>query len=252
MDQSRSRAAARAAKLLALASSPNPHEAAAAREAARRIMLEHGLSEAEVLAGCDDDLGEVSLGGSERGSTWRFVLATAAARYCGCEAVALLVRGRRKVRVVGRRGDARHASEIFRSVISLVSQLEREVARAVEAGEVSLDPGDAALAAESFRLGAASALAALLGAAARARGPGEAAPRVADPSPEAGVLARVASRPESGGPSVGRYEPETVSPDLEEDADWDFYELGFTMVRGAEVLEDGTVRIRDHRQRSGT
>jgi hypothetical protein len=247
MDQSRSRAAARAAKLLALAASPNPHEAGAAREAARRIMSEHGLTQDEVLAGGDDDLGEVSLGGSERGSTWRFVLATAAARFCGCEAVALLSRGRRKVRVVGRRGDARHASEIFRSATSLVSQLEREVARAVEAGDVLLDAGDAALAAESFRLGAASALAALFGVAARERDPAD-----PPPPPEAGVLARVALPPGAGGPAVGRYEPETVSPDLEDDADWDFYELGFTMVRGAEVLEDGTVRMRTFRRRSGT
>lgn len=98
-----SKVISRVRKLLALARSGNPHEAASAREKAETCMARHGLTEAEVEAGSDDEEVQVPIGAVGFEEPWKFKLATVAARRHGCEALGLRVGRRRKVRLVGPR-----------------------------------------------------------------------------------------------------------------------------------------------------
>jgi len=106
-------------KLLALETSPNAHEAQSARKQAERFMLRHGLSRDDVRS---RDVGyhEVVLPGSGWRVHWRFVLATAAARSYGAEAVA----GEREVRIVGEHADVVRAAKRCRRLLRLIRELE--------------------------------------------------------------------------------------------------------------------------------
>jgi hypothetical protein len=122
-----SKIADRVRKLLALANSSNPNEAAVAAAQAQKLLQEHHLTEADVTADVGD-LGVISVGiGSEGFSAaWRFVLVCNVARAFFCEAIGLHVGKRRKVRIFGRKEDIEVAIEVFK-------YLAREIERLVDA-----------------------------------------------------------------------------------------------------------------------
>lgn len=115
-------------KLLALGGSPNAHEADAARRSAERFMRRHGLTRRDVEEADDEAYCEVSLGAVGWDATWRFALATVAARRCGVEVVGLQFGQRRKVKVCGARGSVRRAEKLFKELENAVRILEREAA----------------------------------------------------------------------------------------------------------------------------
>jgi hypothetical protein len=122
----------RLAKLLALSQSSNSNEAASAREKADKIMADHGISASEVERN-EQGLFEVSLGHEGFNATWKFSLATAAARFHGCEAVGLKKRRQLHVRIVGsQKGEVDQAEALFREMIEKMSSFERFAAGEIE------------------------------------------------------------------------------------------------------------------------
>ena len=102
--QFRERVLDRLSKLLELSNSPNSHEAATASRLADALMRKHGLTKEDVRNyTCESRSGvfELPLGAKGFETAWKWALLTATARSCGCEAVALLVAERRKIRLVG-------------------------------------------------------------------------------------------------------------------------------------------------------
>lgn len=113
----RNRLLDRLARLFALAKSSNPHEADSARRAAERLMVQNRIERREVEAVMEDASGcEVVLDGDGWGQAWKLVESTAAARYCGAEAVSGTCAGRRQVRIVGGR-------ESVEQTVALVERL---------------------------------------------------------------------------------------------------------------------------------
>ena len=127
----------RLAKLLALSKSSNPHEAATASRMAGEIMRKHDLKEADVAEHVSLGFFELSLGSKGFEHLWKFSLATATARYCGCDAVSLLVGGRRKVRLVGDRVDVEEAEALFRSLLDTFKELDKIEAVEISRGDVA-------------------------------------------------------------------------------------------------------------------
>jgi len=117
----------RLAKLLALESSPNVHEADAARRAAERLMEKHGLRREEASGRSSSGYYEHPMGARGFDRAWRFALVTAAARHCGAEAIGLLVGDRCKVRIAGLREDVERAVSLYEDLVELVLELGRDV-----------------------------------------------------------------------------------------------------------------------------
>jgi hypothetical protein len=117
----------RLAKLLALESSPNVHEADAARRAAERLMEKHGLLREEASGRSSSGYYEHPMGARGFDQAWRFALVTAAARHCGAEAIGLLVGDRCKVRIAGPREDVARAVSLYEDLLDLVLELGRDV-----------------------------------------------------------------------------------------------------------------------------
>jgi hypothetical protein len=126
----------RLAKLLALESSPNVHEADAARRAAERLMKKHGLLREEASGRSPSGYYERPMGSRGFDQAWRFALVTAAARHCGAEAVGLLVGDRCKVRIAGLREDVERAVSLYEDLLELVLELGRDVARGGLGGDM--------------------------------------------------------------------------------------------------------------------
>src|SRR4051812_37292447 len=124
-----SKIANRVRKLLELSRSPNLNEAAAAAEAAQKLMQEHKLSEGDVNKSTSDgsEITSVPVGSSGYMASWKFALASDVARSFFCEAVGLRAGRRRKVRIVGRDDDARAAA-------STLAFLTREIERLADEG----------------------------------------------------------------------------------------------------------------------
>jgi hypothetical protein len=121
----RRRALDKLRKLLALAQSSNPHEAAAARSRADSLMARHHLTEDDVVEHANTDYHEVSLGDRGWTAAWRFALVTVAARSCGVEAVALQDGRRRKVRLCGARGKIAEARQFYAELLDVIRDLEK-------------------------------------------------------------------------------------------------------------------------------
>ena len=179
--------ASRIRKLLALAGSPEPNEAASARASARRLMRKHGVTEAEVSAS-GAEFAEVYLGWRGFDSAWKFDLASVAARTCSCEALGLRDGRRRRVRVVGRRRDAEEAAELFKYLLRELDLLARTEMVEVLADLMDEFPSSyrrlAACYLGEFREGAVAGFARSLRSSAAASTP-------PTPPPEQGELARV-------------------------------------------------------------
>lgn len=103
-------------KLLALADSPNEHEAALAAEKAQALMLRHGIELAEIAASSGEQLGveERVLGGKV--DPWRRMLAAAVARSVGGRCVwepDRCQRSRGRIFFFGPAGTARGIVELY-------------------------------------------------------------------------------------------------------------------------------------------
>lgn len=124
----RNRLLDRLVRLFALARSSNPHEADTARRAAERLMKQNKISRSEVEAVADDSLGcEVVLDGDGWGQAWKLVEATAAARYCGAEAVTGTCAGRRQVRIVGGRESVERTVALVDRLMKVTAEVMRRV-----------------------------------------------------------------------------------------------------------------------------
>jgi len=115
-------------KLLALSKSSNANEAAAAAAKAADLMRQHKLEETDITEATQDGslITELPMGADGFMASWRFALISAVARSCFCEALALRVGQRRKVRLVGRRDDTEVAQEIFKHVAGEIERLADE------------------------------------------------------------------------------------------------------------------------------
>jgi hypothetical protein len=128
---SKSRILDKLAKLLALAKSPNAHEAATAQSMADKLMSDHGISQDDVETHTSSGFYELPMGATGWKATWKFALVTAAARYCGCEAIALRSGSKRKVRLVGEKADVEQAAALFAKLMEIMSELEKDMASKV-------------------------------------------------------------------------------------------------------------------------
>jgi hypothetical protein len=155
-------------KILARASSTNPHEAASAAALAQRLMLEHRLTMEDVGEDVElDAISEISLGSDGMAAPWRFALVTAIARAFLCEAIGLRQRQgpRRRVKIVGRKSEAEAALAVYRHVASEIERMADEEMSdpfviSVEATSLGLPGGfDARSYKDSFRRGAVRAVA---------------------------------------------------------------------------------------------
>jgi len=128
-------------KLLALAESDNPHEAALAAAKAQALMEEHAIATADLgEAGADEAIGEGELWAAP-GSTlpaWRGALASALAKVGGC----MVYRHGGRLQLVGRPSDVEAVRVLFGL---LAAEVERLTAR--------LGRGRGRSFAHSFRLG---------------------------------------------------------------------------------------------------
>jgi hypothetical protein len=138
---------------------------------------------------------ELPLGARGWDETWRFALVTAAARYCGAEAVALIVGERRKVRLVGERGDVEAAKVLYEHLAKVVREIERLLAESEIVGYFVDLAGryGSREAMDAFRQGVVAGIAAKLAA------------RASESSPSGGTESRPAegNLPSSTDQSVG-------------------------------------------------
>lgn len=111
---------ARVKKLLALATSSNPHEAATAAAQAQRLMDEHNLTVAHLDAS-DDPIGKEPLDGNVRGrlSSWRCSLAQRLADHNG--AMALVSGG--EIRLAGRASDVAMVRSLYEYLVREIDRL---------------------------------------------------------------------------------------------------------------------------------
>lgn len=181
---SRKRILDRLDKILARTLSANAHEADTARRMADELMKQHGITEAD-LASHTTGFYELSLGAKGWNATWKFALVTAAARYHGCEAIALQHGRRRKVRVVGDKEDVERAVMFFDGLIVMLAELERLTAERLDELESQFDDVDLDCtprqATDSFRRGVVAAIIEMM-AAARPERFGKKARRASSPS----------------------------------------------------------------------
>ena len=146
-------------KLLALSTSSNVNEAATAAAAAQRLMLEHKLTEVDVSESQDGQMFELSMGAAGFVSRWKFVLVTVVARAFFCEAIGLRMGARRKVRIVGQRGDVEISSQVFKYLHREIDRLARaEVSRVAVESQVYGESVDLRHYLDSFRRGAVVAI----------------------------------------------------------------------------------------------
>lgn len=248
----------RLAKLLALESSPNAPEAASARRAAEALMKKHGLRREDASGRSPSGYYEHPMGARGWGQAWRFTLVTAAARHCGCEAVALLVGRRRKVRVAGVRSDVERAVRLYEALLGAV----RLLGRGIEAED--LDPGMAWEASDlgvracsdSFRRGVVLGIVEILSRvgsgplfrgqpAPRGEAPREARPPREAPAGDDRALVRVAEGRRGQSDRVrSRYQPDEVDVRLDDAPAWAWFKMGHVLsLLQIEVREDDSVVV---------
>jgi hypothetical protein len=249
----RSRLLDRLSKLLALAGSPSAHEAAAARSLAAAFMARHGLTRQDVEEHDAAAYHELSMGAVGWNATWRFALATVAARHCGAEAIALQAGRLRKVKIAGTRGDVERASVLYGQLLGILEKIERQVGSELEELVVSLSQGCGTReASDSFRRGAVLGIALRLAREGSRSDPvsGESATAEPGPSADQGILAR-ATRQAEDSPSPAtvaserlaeKYEPERRDLDLDDVGSPAMFELGRD-VAAASVGVDGDGRV---------
>jgi hypothetical protein len=126
-------------------------------------MQEHKLSMADVSAEDGSAITELPLGSEGYMASWKFALVTGVARAFFCEVIALRLRNRRKIRVVGRKDDAEVAIGVFNYVVSEIERLADDDVKTRTARQY-IDSGriDVRGYKEKFRQGAAAGVASKL------------------------------------------------------------------------------------------
>jgi len=248
----RARLLDRLSKLLALACSPNEHEAAAARSLAAGFMTRHGLTRQDVEEHDASAYFELSMGAVGWNATWRFALATVAARHCGAEAIALQTGRLRKVKLAGARGDVESASALYGQLLGIVAQIERQVGEGLEELVVSLSQGCGVReASDSFRRGVVLGIGLRLSRQGSKSDPLSGEEKVSaepEPATEQGILVRSVRRAEQF-PRTDptdrlseKYEPERRDIDLDDVGSPWMFELGRDIAI-ASVGFDGEGRV---------
>lgn len=155
-----SKIADRIRKLLALANSSNVNEAASAAAEAARLMNEHKLTATDVAADDGSKITELPLGAEGFMASWKFALVTGVARAFFCEAIALRVGARRKIRIVGKKDDAEVAVGVFNYVVKEIDRLADLDVETYDAREIMREGRiDVRVYKENFRKGAAEGVA---------------------------------------------------------------------------------------------
>jgi len=118
---------ARVRKLLALANSANPNEAANAAAQAQRLMDEYRLSTGDVSVGVDDPMTSAFIddAGRKRAPVWRMRLFANVAKANAC----FPVRVGSRMRLVGRASDVEFACYLFTHLSNEVDRLAAREAR---------------------------------------------------------------------------------------------------------------------------
>lgn len=244
----------RLSKLLALAGSPNLHEAEAAQKQAERLMRKHGLRREDVAA---RDVGyhEVVVSGRGWSVEWRFRLAAVAARSYGAEAVRVWRGEVAEVRLAGEHADVVRAAKLLRRLFRVVREIHEVAKREVERGSSAVIFLDVELPRkvreESFCDGVVRAVARAID---RSRPPPPSDPAAAEflqgrpraPAPAAREVARVTegSGKDHSARVESRWRPqERVRRPEELDEVWRAF--GFYLAeRHLEVCPGPTVRVR--------
>lgn len=251
----RERLVGKVAKLLALGASPVACEAVSARRMAAALMEKHGIGRGEVDSWEGSGYFEKSMGSRGWGSAWRLSLVTAAARYCGAEAVSLLKGRRRTVRIAGERRDVEAAAELYDSLLGAVLGLGREVRRIPLADALleELDDHGERDCADAFRRGEVSAVVKMLARKRREREEAARASSVDGPETPAEAVPAEAAReaPRSlvrvGWSLAGktarsrartRYSPEEMPVTLDDVFAVGWFELGYQLAKRRIVVND--------------
>lgn len=113
-------------KILSRTQSSNANEAAAAAALAAKLMRDNALSETDVTAEVGDPgdmVTEVVVGSDGFMAPWRFALVFEVSRAFFCDAIALRIGQRRKVRIIGRKDDAEVAMMVFKHLVKEIERL---------------------------------------------------------------------------------------------------------------------------------
>lgn len=188
-------------------------------------------------------------------ATWRFALATVAARHCGAEAVALQSGKLRKVKLAGARGDVERAQSLYQQLLDILRQIELQVSTELEEVVVWLGRECGSReATSSFRRGAVLGIALRLASDGRSRSDPITGSREVvdpDPSPEQGILARLVDRPKERPAErvAEKYEPERRDLGLDDVGSVDLFELGRDVAAACVgVGDDGGVYLKKWRK----
>lgn len=115
-------------KLLALARSSNPHEAAAAAARAAELMAQHQLAEASLEREVEA-VGEHELDRCGRKVTWKSMLARGVCLACGCDCYWARPwidgAGGRSLRIIGRAADVDAARYLYAYLVREIERLTR-------------------------------------------------------------------------------------------------------------------------------
>jgi len=147
----------RLAKLVAMSKSPNRHEAETARCMAEAMAKAHGIGEQEIAEHQPGGLYEKPMGAKGFEKDWKFALITATARFRGCEAIALRVGPRVKVRLVGEKGRVEEAAQLFDDLMSTMLDLVKLEAEWLDKQNLVISVSSAAYS-DSFRRGVTMAI----------------------------------------------------------------------------------------------
>jgi hypothetical protein len=239
----------RLAKLLALASSPNVHEAEAARLAAESLMRRHGLGREEASGRSPSGYYEHPMGARGWDRAWRFALVTAAARSCGTDVVGLWTAGRRKVRVVGIRSDVERAVGLYGDLLAIVEALGRGVGDLSPAMDAEIFLHGGRDCSDAFRRGVVMGLVYLLSRSGGSDLFRDCPPEVERP-PGRGGGDRLALVPlgkvKATDRARSRYEPEETSIELDDVACIAWFAAGVRAVQDDVVEDGGSVGLRIH------
>lgn len=239
----------RLSKLLALAKSTSEHEAATARRLADDFMSRHGLTRADVDAHDASAYCELSMGAVGWNATWRFALATVAARHCGAEAIALQSGKLRKVKLAGARGDVERAQSLYQQLLDVERGIERlAAAELADMIEIASCECGARRATDSFRRGVVLGIALRLARSGSKADPVSGEGRVTvdtDPAPEQGIVSRVAKsagrEPRTAAAAERleeKYEPERRDLDLDDVGSTWMFELGRDVAAASVGVDD--------------
>ena len=111
-------------KLLALASSPNEHEAALAAEKAAELLAKHNLSVADLGQDKDEDITKSIVDKTGRYVTWKMWILAGIANANGCQAMRSTYSG--EMRVVGTETNIAVSKSLYEYLTAIVDKLVKQ------------------------------------------------------------------------------------------------------------------------------